>query len=289
MARQRQLPHNPNHSFQQHSPARFIDPLTAAGVLLVLVAAVALITYAALVIPGRLAAEGGPPESLRAAATSQSQLSRTPEPGIEAGTGTLAPPTATESLSTATPTAGAPVSGSSAGSSVAGGGGGIPTTPNPHGDWPLPSWMEPRYWISIPALNVEAPVIALAPRLVEEQGAMVWRLPVPNSYSVAWDETSAEPGFVGNVIMTGHNNLYGAVFGDLDKLSYGDEIAIWSEYGVFSYYVSVIQYLEYKDQPLEVRTSYTQWLSQTFDQRLTLISCWPRRTATHRIVIVATR
>jgi hypothetical protein len=57
MARQHQLPRNPNRSFQQHSPARFIDPLTAAGVLLVLVAAVALITYAALVIPG--AAGGG--------------------------------------------------------------------------------------------------------------------------------------------------------------------------------------------------------------------------------------
>jgi sortase A len=288
MARQRQSSREPNQLFQPHPPARSIDPLTAVGVLLVLVSATALITYAVLIVPGRLAAAGGPPESFRAAATLQSQLTRTLEPSPVAITGTSPSPTVTASLLTTTSTEATTIPSLTSESSASDSGNAIPTS-NPHGDWPLPSWVEPRYWISIPALNVEAPVIALAPRLVEEQGAMVWRLPVPNSYSVAWDETSAEPGFTGNVIMTGHNNLYGAVFGDLDKLSYGDEIAIWSEYGVFSYYVSAIEYLEYKDQPLEVRTSYTQWLSQTFDQRLTLISCWPRQTATHRIIIVATR
>lgn len=288
MAPQRRLPRNPSHAPQQYSPARSIDPLTAAGALLVLVAATALITYTILIVPGRLAAAGGPPEPFRAAATLQYQLTHTPALSLEASTSTPSSPIPATLPPTATPTGEVVTSGSPVNSPASNGGNAIPTA-NPYGDWPLPSWVEPRYWISIPALNVEAPVIALAPRLVEEQGAMVWRLPVPNSYSVAWDETSAEPGFVGNVILTGHNNLYGAVFGDLDKLTYGDEIAIWSEYGVFSYYVSDIQYLEYKDQPLEVRTSYTQWLSQTFDQRLTLISCWPRQTATHRIVIVATR
>ncbi len=39
--------------------------------------------------------------------------------------------------------------------------------------------------------------------------------------------------------------------------------------------------------PLEVRLKNAQWMQPTPDERLTLISCWPYWTNTHRVIIVA--
>jgi sortase A len=248
------------------------------GGLLVLVAATALITYSVLIVPGKLSAASGPPEEFLAAATQQAaahqQTTATPtalsaDTTPDASNTTIVPPT-TEAGDGAPVQAAAP-------------------TANPAGEWALPDTVEVSYWLSIPRLNLEAPVVAYAPRPVEEDdGLSVMRLPVPNSYSVAWDTTSAQPGFGGNTVLTGHNNLYGAVFGNLDELTYGDEVAVWSEYGVFSYYVSEIEYLEEKDQPLDVRHQNATWLENTPDQRVTLVSCWPR-SGTHRLLVIATR
>lgn len=272
---------------------RVIDPLTAVGGLLALSAATALITYLALITPGQLAAANGPPEEFLIAATRQARQAQALQ--REEGGPTTVTPEGDAGIA-GTPEAGGeerpaptPPGGATVAPAVSGAPGrGSQPTPNPAGDWPLPEWVEVAYWLSIPALNLEAPIIALTPREVEENGVTVLRLPVPNSYSVAWDATSAEPGFPGNTILTGHNNLYGAVFGELHQLNYGAEIAVWSEYGVFSYYVSTIEYLEEKDQPFEVRYQNAQWLNDTPDDRLTLITCWPR-SATHRLIIVATR
>src|SRR5690606_27816761 len=96
-------------------------------------------------------------------------------------------------------------------------------------------------------------------------------------------------GFAGNTIMAGHNNLFGAVFGGLTELQVGDEIAVWSEYGVFSYRVQQTLLLEEEGQPLEVRLQTAQWLNDTPDDRLTLITCWPRESYTHRLIMVGTR
>jgi LPXTG-site transpeptidase (sortase) family protein len=256
-----------------------MDPLTAFGGLLILIAATALITYSILIVPGKLSAASGPPEAFLAAATQQAaeeaaQLAATsPAAGVT--------PTADESDST-------PIPSTTAADEGAPGQAAAPTA-NPAGEWALPDSVEVSYWLSIPKINLEAPVVAYAPRAVEEDGGLsVMRLPVPNSYSVAWDTTSAQPGFGGNTVLTGHNNLYGAVFGDLQELTYGDEVAVWSEFGVFSYYVSEIEYLEEKDQPLDVRHQNAGWLDNTADQRLTLITCWPRN-GTHRLLVIATR
>jgi LPXTG-site transpeptidase (sortase) family protein len=254
-----------------------MDPLTAFGGLLILVAATALITYSILIVPGKLSAASGPPEAFLAAATRQAQAAAqtTPTAAVDPTTDGPDSPTAAPTRTAddgAAALAGAPA-----------------PTANPAGEWALPDYVEVSYWLSIPRLNLEAPIVAYAPRAVEEDGGLdVMRLPVPNSYSVAWDTTSAQPGFGGNTVLTGHNNLYGAVFGSLENLTYGDEIAVWSEFGVFSYYVSNIVYLEEKDQPLDVRHQNAGWLENTTDQRLTLITCWPR-SGTHRLLVIATR
>lgn len=277
MPRRGRLPAAPAVNAQ----GRFIHPLTAVGGILTLVALTALVTYLVVTVSPRLAATSGPPEAFRVAATRQAQSAQPPAPE-ESGSVPMPAEIGVALTSTLqlgpTPTLLVAVPSSR-------------WTPTPEPTSPDPSLpdVEARYWISIPAIGLEAPVIAYAPRQREVEGVPVMRMPVPNTFAAGWDETSAEPGFTGNTIMAGHNNLFGAVFGDLDKLAPGDEIAVWSEYGVFSYFVSEVILLEEEGMPFEVRMQNAQWLNDTPDDRLTLITCWPRNTYTHRLIVVATR
>src|SRR5687767_11811122 len=137
-------------NFSKRPESRVIDPLTAAGALLVLIAATALITYAALILPGKLQASEGPPERFLDAATQQiaqpAAAASTPTDVAEStqdeATGDAATSTATEAIQL-------PESnGGSQGSQ-----GGVRPTPtiNPYGDWPLRG-MDADYWLSIPAI-----------------------------------------------------------------------------------------------------------------------------------------
>ncbi len=269
-----------DQSNQAKRPAvLMIDPISAAGLLLILVAGSALATYLILIVPGRVEAQAGPPGEFLAAATRQA---------AEAGNVAEAPAQSAEPSPTPSPDLSSqptppPVDNPVTEQTM------LPTE-NPYGDWPLADGVNVDYWISIPGIGLEAPVIALAPREREVDGRIVNRLPVPNSFSVAWDATSVEPGFVGNTVITGHNNLYGAVFSRLSEIQPGWEIAVWSEYGVFSYYVTEALLLEEDAQPLDFRIgNAATYMGPSGDDRLTLITCGPGRESTHRYIVIATR
>jgi LPXTG-site transpeptidase (sortase) family protein len=265
---------------QQPPGARTIDPLTAAGALLSLIAATALVTYGALTLPGKLSAAGGPPDRFRNAATQQAQ-----QIGSASPTAASAGEESEAGLEVITEAAAESITGTPAPSPTPPGP--TPTT-NPYGDWPLRDSSD--YWLTIPNIHLEAPIVAFSPREVEVDGFTTMRLPVPNSFSVSWDARSAPPGGPGNTVLSGHSNAYGGVFGDLDQLVVGAEIAVWSDLGVFSYYITSIQYVEEKGQPLEVRfQNAANWLGASADTRVTLITCWPESDSSMRLIIVATR
>ncbi|MGF1503634.1 MAG: sortase domain-bontaining protein [Anaerolineae bacterium] len=286
--------------------SRRIDPLTAAGALFIIIGGTALTTYLALIVPGRLAAQQGPPEAFLLAATEQARSvppgtpsadDATTAPGGVRPTPTFAPTPSPIPNSTLNPTyvarttGVAPGSGEQPAAQEEGGGITFPLPDdNEFGDWPLPDYVEVRYWLSITSIGLEAPIITLTPREREINGRTVLRLPVPNSYSVGWDGTSAEPGLAGNTALTGHNNFYGGVFQDLQNIAYGTQIAVWSERGVFNYTVSTIEYIEETGQSLEVRLNNAHWLNETADDRVAIITCWPNDSSiSHRLIVVATR
>lgn len=251
-----------------------LDPLTAAGGLLFLISLTALLTYSAIILPGRLRAAQGPPEEFLLAATRQQEaLSATgaASPSPKPTTGTAEP----------TPIAEVILDGGSLRTPF--------PTPNRYGDWPLPDNMPMQYWLSIPQINLEAPIVALGTRQREVDGVAVQRLLVPNAFAVGWDVRSVEPGLGGNTILVGHNNLYGGVFSKVHTLGYGAEISVWSDRGVFSYFISEIQYIPEDGEPLSTRLANARWLQATSDNRLTLITCWPLEQSTHRLIVVATR
>jgi sortase A len=89
---------------------------------------------------------------------------------------------------------------------------------------------------------------------------------------------SADPGQTGNLVLTGHDDIYGEVFKDLDKLEEGDEIIIYSANNTFTYVVKETQIVE----PTDVEV-----MEPTSEATLTLISCYPYRIDNKRIVVFA--
>lgn len=89
---------------------------------------------------------------------------------------------------------------------------------------------------------------------------------------------SANPGEAGNLVLTGHDDIYGEVFKDLDKLDQGDEIVIFSANKTFTYVVRETQIVA----PTDVGV-----MESTPEATLTLISCYPYRIDNKRIVVFA--
>jgi sortase A len=89
---------------------------------------------------------------------------------------------------------------------------------------------------------------------------------------------SADPGQKGNLVLTGHDDIYGEVFKDLDQLEEGDEIVIYSANNTYTYVVRETQIVA----PTDVEV-----MEQTPEETLTLISCYPYRIDNKRIVVFA--
>lgn len=120
--------------------------------------------------------------------------------------------------------------------------------------------------IEIPAIQVNAPVV---------QNMYDWE---QLKRGVAQKIDSAAPGKVGNMALAAHNDIYGEIFRDLDQLSPGDEIMVSTELREYTYVVREIQIVD----PTDV------WvLEPTEFASTTLISCYPYRVNTQRIVVFA--
>ena len=120
--------------------------------------------------------------------------------------------------------------------------------------------------IEIPTIQVDAPIV---------QDMYDWE---QLKRGVAQKIDSAAPGKTGNMALAAHNDIYGEIFRDLDQLSPGDQIMVSTELRSYTYVVRDIQIVE----PTEV------WVLEPTDfASATLISCYPYRVNTQRIVVFA--
>jgi sortase A len=161
-------------------------------------------------------------------------------------------------------------------------------TPTPDPASLLPARLE------IPAIGLDAPVMQVGWETQEVNGQLVSNWIVPDRFAAGWHVNSAAPGQPGNTVLNGHNNIHGNVFRDLKDLQPGDEVTVYSgEVSLFSiqtlhhYVVTERHILEEMYQPAAVRQQNAQFIMPTSDERLTLVTCWPNTSNTHRLVIVA--
>ena len=141
--------------------------------------------------------------------------------------------------------------------------------------------------LHIPAIDLVAPVVLAETRFVEIDGETYQDWLVPDEYAAGWHTGSARLGEAGNIVLNGHHNIHGAVFASLIELQPGDEILLLSDDLVYPYQVANKLILPEKYQSLDLRMSNAAWLSPSEDARLTLVTCWPPDSNTHRLILVA--
>jgi sortase A len=119
--------------------------------------------------------------------------------------------------------------------------------------------------IQIPAIGIDAPIV---------QGDGWEQL----KKGVGQHIGSANPGEKGNVVLSAHNDIFGEIFRDLDRLKPGDEITVYTNQRAYTYVVSESQVVE----PTEVGL-----MENTSQPTLTLISCYPYLVDDQRIAITS--
>lgn len=90
---------------------------------------------------------------------------------------------------------------------------------------------------------------------------------------------SANPGENGNVVLAGHDDVFGEVFRNLDKLQPGDQVILYTLQQQFIYRVTETRIVD----PSQVNV-----MNSTSDPTVTLISCYPYMVDKQRIVVFAT-
>ncbi|PJF30945.1 MAG: hypothetical protein CUN51_05530 [Candidatus Thermofonsia Clade 1 bacterium] len=99
---------------------------------------------------------------------------------------------------------------------------------------------------------------------------------------------SANPGERGNMVLTAHNDIYGEIFRHLDRLQPGDEVIVSTWTKEYTYIVQPNTERGVIKGHQIVAPTDTWVLSGGGDTaRLTLISCYPYRVNTKRIVVFA--
>lgn len=139
----------------------------------------------------------------------------------------------------------------------------------------------------ISSISLDAPIIPTKIKEIDYQGQSYYQWLAPNKLAVGWHDSSALLGLPGNTVLNGHHNVYGEVFKDLVNVHEGDLIEVYSGEQVYKYRVVLAMLLPERFKSLTVRLENARWILPTEDERLTLITCWPYQSNTHRVIIVA--
>lgn len=96
-------------------------------------------------------------------------------------------------------------------------------------------------------------------------------------YTVGYYPQTAKPGENGNMVLLGHRNyVYGRFFNKLDKLEEGDMVIVKRNKYTYTYKVTESFVVEPKD---------TWVLNSTSEPQITMITCTPIGTYTHRLIV----
>ena len=119
--------------------------------------------------------------------------------------------------------------------------------------------------VQIQAINVDAPIV---------QGDSWDQL----KKGVGQHVGSADPGQPGNLVLSAHDDVFGEIFRNLDRLQPGDQLLVFTAQQQYVYIVTSSQIVA----PTQVDV-----MNSTADATVTLISCYPYMVDNKRIVVFA--
>ena len=140
--------------------------------------------------------------------------------------------------------------------------------------------------IVIPAIDLDSAVVELGWHINRDASGQIFSEWDFANNAAGWHKNSALPGEGGNVVMSGHNNIMGAVFRELDQLDEGDEVFVYSGVRAFMYEIERVMVVPEVYADAAQRAANAQWIEQFDDNRITLVSCWPRDDNSHRIIVI---
>ena len=85
----------------------------------------------------------------------------------------------------------------------------------------------------------------------------------------------------------GHHNIHGNVFRGLDKLLAGDAVRGVNSISVLEYKVESVELFPERDVSAAEKLAHLDFFASTSREQLTILTCWPFETNTHRVVVVA--
>lgn len=142
--------------------------------------------------------------------------------------------------------------------------------------------------IIINDINLDAPVIKAEEKEIIQDGVTYNQWSAPDEFAAGWHGDSAYLGGIGNTVINGHHNVHGMVFKDLHLLKEGEKIDLIGDDGIkYTYVITNVIILPERDVPIDQRLDNAKWIMPSLDERLTLITCWPSYSNTHRLIVVA--
>ncbi len=139
----------------------------------------------------------------------------------------------------------------------------------------------------IPSIELDAPVVPIKAKQTRIGGEVYEQWQAPNKFAVGWYSGSAVLGQIGNSVLVGHHNVDGKVFENLHKVQPGDEIVLIGGTVGFRYQVVNVMILPERNVDVQTRLENARWILPSEDERVTLVTCWPEWTNTHRLIVVA--
>jgi len=141
-----------------------------------------------------------------------------------------------------------------------------------------------------PGIGLTVPIEGMGWQVTQVEGERkaVWEVP---ANSAGWHLNSARPGTAGNMVLSGHHLLEGAVFAPLARgeLTMGEQLLITDDQGhTFVYQVSKIgEPLPAIGSTSEEQARAEAYLAPADQAKLTLVTGWPDFSDTHYLFVVA--
>jgi LPXTG-site transpeptidase (sortase) family protein len=141
--------------------------------------------------------------------------------------------------------------------------------------------------IQIPSVGIDVIVVIAGFTKTDVDGETFGQWEAPNEDAAGWHPNTAVLGQIGNTVINGHHNEYGKAFAKLVDVKVGDLIYAYSQGHKFTYIVANRMILLERFVDTATRLQNARWLGLSDDERLTLVTCWPKFSNTHRLIIVA--
>jgi sortase A len=157
--------------------------------------------------------------------------------------------------------------------------------------------------LQIPKLDV--PVVEMGWLVIQTQDGLRSDWDIPKD-AAGHHLNSARLGEAGNLVISGHNNIYGQVFRpislawnndqrvkvddytDQSDVLNGAVVKLFDAAGAeHDYLVSAFYRLKETGASLEQQAAHAVYMQPTDHEQVTLITCWPPTSNTHRLILIA--